>query len=218
MNYLFDQLLKGRRVLVSLYINPKLILVKNVIEKAVNTGRVVLIVDPKALLSKFQLIDTTRREVSYVEKLELSGDISLFNNVFIIEPNYFPKLVGAVNVLVTTSPRFSVKRLRGFTKVYLKKIHGSTYLIELTDTMERFRLRITGGFVEALENKPTGVLGRIYDVLRNGLMEYGELRVKDAVNLLKHELGLTKQQAYMYLRKLASEKFIEVKKGYISVY
>lgn len=218
LNYLLDQLLRGRRALISPFINAKLSLVKNLVERAVAAGRSVLIVDPQGLLARLQLVDLSRKGVFYAESLDFVKNTYPFSNFFILEPHYLPKLHGINDVLVTTHVR-SMAKLHGFyTRVYLKRLFGSTYLIELADTMERFRLRITGGVVEAVENKPSGFVGRVYEVLKNSLMEYGELKVKDAVNVLKHELGLTKQQALMYLRKLASERFIEVKKGYVTVY
>jgi len=58
---------------------------------------------------------------------------------------------------------------------------------------------------------------RAYSILRSYFIEFGALRVKDAVNALSKELMVDKAKAREVLQNLAKLHLINIRSGYIEV-
>lgn len=211
-------MITGRRVLVSHYANAKLAVVKAVLDSCLHWGLRTLVVDENLYMVKYGLVSLSSGNLLYAqreEELKPNVDVDL---AMFVEPSYAPRNPIFKNVLVTVTPSYGLRIPRFYARSVLKRVVGNVYLLELTDLLEKFRLHISGVKLAVLEDKPRGFLGVVLDVLRRSVYEFGELSVKDAVNIISRELGLDTSIARRYVYQLAEGRFIEVKKGRVIVY
>ncbi len=212
LDYIIERLSNGRRVLISHYLIPKLVL----IVKTVNTiDKNTIIYDEKHLLTRTKLVELIRDDVLVSDK---TNTPPRNYRVVYIEPTRFPWRIYNRDVLVTLTPgTYSFKIPNYYERIYLNKLGENLYELYIKETLERFRFRIKGYDI-VYEEKPGGLIGKAYDMLRKAMQDYGEIRVKDAVNILVFELGISKEKAREILSKLVIEKYIRVEKGFIIVY
>lgn len=212
LNYILQRISSGRKILLSHYLTPKLLLVI----KSINyINKETIVFDEKQYLIKTNLIEKLRNNTLVSNKLITPPEKY---RVIYIEPSRFPWKISNKDILVTLTPgtyRFKIPTY--YEKIYLNKLGENLYELYIRETLERFRIRI-GKNKLLYEEKPYGLLGEAYEILRKTLLEYGELRVKDALNILVFELGISKEKAREILSKLVIEKYIRVEKGSIIVY
>jgi len=206
-------LFEGKKVLVSHYLNLKLRLIAMGIN-AINKR--VLVVDENNYLVRTGVASLVGENATIIHKPLKSLPPGISSLVF-IEPSKPPRKTYVRNVLLTVTPSNKLRVPRYYSRVYLKELSNNLYELHFTDTMEKYRLRLRGlEFI--VEERPFGVYGRAYEVLRRAIVEYGELRIRDAVLVLTSELGLDKSRARIILSKLLSEKYFKVDKGRITIY
>lgn len=210
---IYEKLLTGRKALISHYMNAKMILVINAV-KHVSRHKKVLIVDPGNNLREEYLDNISENIIITYKYLEPPHDVS----VVMLEPEIPPYGLRAENILITLTPgnyRFRIPYR--FEKVFLKQAYYNTYELIFTNINERHRFRIKGHRILSVE-KPPGLLGAAYDILKKSMIEYGELTVKDATNILVKELGIDKREARKILSELILRKYIRVVHGFINLY
>jgi len=206
-----EKLLRGRRALISHYLVAKLVLVV----EAVNRVEGVVVVDPNGFLEKTGVINRVKDAVLITNT---ATGIPRDKTLVLIEPSFPLTGLHNKNILATLTPgNYKLRLPSYYERVYVNKLGENIYELFFKETSERFRFRITGGAV-VFEDKPSGIAGRAYEVLRNALVEYGEIRARDAVNIISHELGVDKNTARSLLYKLVSEKYARVVKGRVIVY
>jgi len=209
---LIERLAHGRRALISHYLLPKLILVVQVINA---TGGNTIVVDANHFLERTGLISGVSDEALLVDTL---ATFPRDKNLVLIEPPILPARISSRNILITLTPgSFKFKLPSYYERIYLNKLGGDLYELFIKESNEKYRLRFVEGRV-ILEEKPSGLAGRAYEVLKNALVEYGELGVRDAVRILAHELSLDRDRARELLYKLVSEKYIKLVKGKLTFY
>ncbi|MEM1555411.1 MAG: hypothetical protein QXM54_02640 [Desulfurococcaceae archaeon] len=215
---LINRLTTGKRVLISHYINAKLALSKAVIDSLLLRDMKILVVDENLYMTKYGLLESETPNLTYVQKNSGFNKNTYVDLALFIEPNFIPKPVFSQNILVTVTPKYRLRIPKYYSISYLKKIVGNKYFLEFRDYGERFRIIVSGLDIDVADDKPHGLLGTILDVLRRSMLEYGELSVKDAVNIVHHELGLENSVARRMIYRLASEKYLEIRKGRVIVY
>jgi len=207
-----ERFLHGRRALISHYLVAKLALVVEAVNRAEG---VVVVVDPSGLLEKTGMISRVK-DVALI--ITTATSIPRDKSLVLIEPGFPLTRLHNKNILATLTPGNYKPRLPSYyERIYVNKLSENLYELFFKETSERFRFRITGDAV-VFEDKPSGIAGRAYEVLKNALVEYGEIRTRDAVNIISHELGVDKNTARSLLYKLVSEKYAKVVKGRVIVY
>lgn len=208
------RLLAGRKALLSHYLSAKLRLVVHFAGN--HPSERVVIFDEGGLLAKTGLIDSLSSRVLVSSNLSVIPPQDY--GLIYLEPSMAPPRLDNRDVLITLAPRsYKFKLPRGFDKLYLRRVEDYVYMLTLGSTMERYRLRITARGVELLE-RPVGLYGRAYELVRSAIMEYGELSVRDAVGLIARELGVSAEQARRILSKLVSDKYVRVSRGLVAIY
>ncbi|ADI32407.1 hypothetical protein [Staphylothermus hellenicus] len=210
---IYEKLLTNKKALISHYMNAKIILVLNAV-KHVSRNKKILLVDPGDILGEKYLVDIPENIIITYKFLEPPRDMV----VVVFEPEILPYKLNIENILITLTPgNYSFKIPRSYTKIFLKQIQHSIYELLFTDNNERYRVRIGENKVFLVE-KPPGILGRAYEILRESMIEYGELTVKDAAIILSKELGVNKVEARKILSELVLRKYIRVVHGFINLY
>lgn len=96
----------------------------------------------------------------------------------------------------------------------MMRVSGRVF--ELSSPLFTIRLVVSPSGV-----RPASAPGRLYEkalrVLREALIDYGELRVRDAVDVLSHELGVGRRDARRVLAVLVDKGYIRVESGYIII-
>ncbi len=204
---LINRLLRGRWVLVSHYMNPKLILIHAVVQKV--NGQI-LIVDPHNYYASLlgRLGEEPRENTIIVDKYIAGG----YGHVILVEPGEIP-WIREYNALATLTPNTGIRVPRIYKKAWIKKA-GDTYQLMLGGEEARFKISRGGiidygGLSEAEE--------KALEILRNAMIEYGELTTHDAAVLLSAELGLQRQEARRIMSRLVEKKYLSIRKGYLNL-
>jgi hypothetical protein len=210
---IYSNMLSGRKAIISHYLNAK---IKIILEAIRSTGWKTIIYDPRNILIRH-----------YTEKIP--DNIPVINKYVEIPENYhlvaleiqipLKKLFSRRNnTLITLTPgNYYFKTPREYVKIIIDKVGGEEYLLKFIDTGEKYRLRISSGGVSIVE-KPEGLVGEAYILLKNSMIEYGELTVKDAVLILRKELGIDRVEARRILSELVMRKYIKIIHGLINLY
>jgi hypothetical protein len=193
---IYSNILSGKKIILSHYLNAK---IRIVLEAIMSTGRETVIYDPRNILLRH-----------YTEKIP--DNIPVINKCVEIPENYhlvaleiqipLKKLFNRRNnTLITLTPgNYYFKTPREYVKIIISKVGENEYLLKFIDTGEKYRLRIDSEGVSIVE-KPEGLIGEAYILLKNSMIEYGELTVKDAILIFRKELGIDRVEA----RKILSE-------------
>lgn len=143
----------------------------------------------------------------------LTQPIQDIHRLVIIEPRTIKTYhILPENTVILTSPR-TIRRLpRYWFRAKTKRVAGNEYIIQ-GDINERIML------LDNLEIKtveaPPGIKGEALEILRNAIIDYGELTIKDATMILAHELGIDKGEARKILVELARKRYIRVEHGHV---
>ncbi len=132
-----------------------------------------------------------------------------------IEPLKTPFIKDYRNIIVSTYPRSRVKKYRGWRKAVLRRLEGNDFIL-YTETGGA-RLTISVSYI-GYANPPTGLYGEALKLLRRGIVDYGSLTTRDALDILCYNLGLKRDEARKVIAYLVSKRFIDIKKGELIVY
>jgi len=206
---LLEYLVKNRKLLISHYVNIKLRIVIDIVNSIENRY---VIVDSRNLLVKTNLLEDLRKDTVLVtDKIPVETGFT----VIVLEPTSLKNVYIHENILVTTSPLYKrIQYLKLFKPVYVTRIYGNLYEVFIKENMEKYRLRLVKDKL-VYEDKPPGLTGRAYDIVRNAILEYGELTVKDVVNMLIRELGVSKIEARRILYRLVAERYLKIVKNHV---
>ncbi|MEM4723172.1 MAG: hypothetical protein QXJ42_05220 [Desulfurococcaceae archaeon] len=208
-----NSIFRNKKVIISHYLNPKLKLIVYVLN---NIDGKIIVFDENNYLNKTGLIENIHRDVIISNNIQINPPVDY--GLIYIEPSFIPRRLRNRNVLVTITPiGFKTRIPRFYSRIYLNKVSENIYQINLLETNEKYRFRIIDNSIEFID-KPEGVYGKVYSIIRNNILEYGELSIKDAVNIVSKELGVSKEYARKLISKLVVEKYIRVEKGFLSIY
>ena len=212
---IYGALLEGRVLISSRDVNALLKLCFSLLEVVVSRGLRVYILDEKGIASRYIPIDIAEKAVFVMSHEEAcrNGDKLLI----VLLPRYVKRFIKCKQgkiILLTTRAGFE---LPGFTKYQLKRIPGtSEYVMKSLTTGVTYRLRFTNTGIVEVESPP-GLLGKAYDVIKETLVNYGEVSIRDGVVILSRELGVDRKTARGILIKLARGRYIRVAKGRIEL-
>ncbi len=119
------------------------------------------------------------------------------------------------NVIVYVTPPIKLK-LYNWSKARLKRVYGKEFLL-ITSRGSRLRLVIDVNYIGVVES-PQGILGRALNILRKGIVEYGELTLRDAIDLISYNLGISRNEARKILGLLIQKKYVEKQKKNLIIY
>lgn len=209
-----EHLTRGRWILISHYMWAKIILALELASR-ISRREPVVIIDQRNLFTPERLAQLRIRGDQ--EKIIITNKNIAphgINNLIILEPPVFPWKLYTRNILVTTTPGSGLKIPRNYRRAYLKKIHENLY--QLVVGNESFRIVIGSGRIQE-KPAPPGSLGKAYNVLREAMLEYGELTVRDAIIILEKEMDITRSEARKILSDLLLKKYIKVVHGKINL-
>ena len=155
-----------------------------------------------------------RIEASLPENIVLlTHPVQDIDRLVIIEPRTIKTYhILPENTVILTSPR-TIRRLpRDWFKAKIKRVTGHEYIIQ-GDINERIVL-LNNLEIKTVE-APPGIKGEALEILRNAIIDYGELTIKDATIILAHELGINKGEAREILVELARKRYIRVEHGHV---
>ena len=201
---------RGKWVITSHYLVPKILLVHKVIEYKARYGNV-LVIDPQ---------NQYTRTISMIQVSSLSENIVVadtyipgrYEAIAVIEPETYNEPKNR-NIIVTRTPGSSARIPRYYYKASISRA-GEEYIARIRG--EEIRFRIIGGDI-VVEPALSPELREAYTLLRNAMMEYGELTVRDAVFILSRELGYTKDEARKILGRLTEKKYLRITRGLINI-
>ncbi len=140
------------------------------------------------------------------------GDAVLYIYIDPYKP-FLPKHTG--NVIVMVKPRSGLKAFYGWKRVYLKRVEGREFILKHGSITQRVVISVD---YIGLAKSPRGFLGKALNVLRRGVVDYGSLSVREAVELLMYGLGIRKDEARNVLKELVKRRYVEVKEKEVIVY
>jgi hypothetical protein len=208
MNPLIEDLTRGWKVVYTHYAGVMAKLASLIVKAS--DKPVVLVDEKNIILNHIPLDDVESGKV-------ITGLAQGAARVIIVEPDRIPFLGGSVeNIIVFTTPRPGLRIPRVFEKTYIVKA-GDEYVYFNKKSFLKIRFRILGDKLVVIE-KPPGMLGEGLEALKNAMLTYGELTVKDAVFILAKELGVGKNEARRILSQLVLRKYVRVVKGKVNLY
>ncbi len=116
------------------------------------------------------------------------------------------------NTVILTRPRTIRRFPRDWCRAKIKRVTGHEYIIQ-GDINERIVL-LNNLEIKTVE-APPGIKGEALEILRNAIIDYGEITVKDATIILAHELGIDKGEARKILVELARKRYVRVEHGHV---
>ncbi|QOR94388.1 hypothetical protein IMZ38_07265 [Thermosphaera chiliense] len=208
MNPLLEDLMTGWKVVYTHYAGVAAKLASLVVEAS---DKPVGLVDEKNIILPYiPLEDVESGKV-------LTGPVQGAGRIIIVEPDRIPFLGGLVeNVIVFTTPGSGLRVPRVFEKAYISKA-GDEYVYLNKKSFLKIRFKILGDRLVVIE-KPFGILGEGLEALKNAMLTYGELSVKDAVFILTKQLGVGKNEARRILSQLVLRKYVKIVKGKVNLY
>lgn len=131
----------------------------------------------------------------------------------IIDPRTIPHAyILPANTVVLATPGTIRRKPRDWLRARIKRVADNEYIVE-GDINERIHL---GRNLEIKPvESPPGIKGEALEILRNAVIDYGEITVKDAVIILAHELGIDKAEARKIVLDLARKRYVRIEHGHV---
>jgi len=213
-------LLRGKWILVGHEAWAKDLLVAYLVLHASRDGHVYIEAhrswrtDLLGILSEKIVGDAVLENIFLVDHIRLDriGDARL---LVYIEPAKTPYIRERINVVVSTTPGSGVKRYYGWRKALLKRVGEREFLLVTSD--RRYRITLSPDYI-GYAKPPQGVYGEALKLLRRGIVEYGSLTTRDAIDIIAYNLGVKRDQARKILGYLVEKGYIAIRKGELLVY
>ncbi len=204
----------GRWILRSHYMNAKIAIVLNIAFYKSVKGRVLIIDWENNLTPIIERIEVRGKPENILITGETPRDMGDAENILVLEPRKTPLDIHNRNILITTTPGRKIWIPRIYRKAYITR-YDEEYKLRTGE--EEYRFRLNG--INIIEiDKPPGRLGEAYSLLRESILEYGELRVRDVVFILSKNLGISRDEARRILSELTRRKYIGVRKGIVEIW
>jgi len=114
---------------------------------------------------------------------------------------------------------FTTQRIRApgsFTRHYLRRLEWGVYAFETPGEAWRVVLTVKGSrVVEGTGLTP--VEEKALDLIKNAMLEYGELKVGDALFIIERGLGVSRDAARKIFSKLVSIRYLRVRGGVVEL-
>ncbi len=200
------KLTRGKWIIISHYMNPKLLLIHKTVKQVEGPA---LIIDPGKLYeSLLGRIDEYPENIIITQE-EITGSYVL---TVYIEPVRIP-WGRSGNIIVTKTPGEGLRTPKNYRKAWIRRV-GENY--ELRIGYETIRFKISSGElipVKDLNKREEEAL----ELLREAMIEYGELTTRDTVVLLASSMDIPRSEARRILSSLVQKKYLSIRKGYINL-
>ncbi|WP_440058918.1 hypothetical protein ACSU1N_03750 [Thermogladius sp. 4427co] len=121
---------------------------------------------------------------------------------------------GSENVIIFSTKR--VKSPPSYTRHYLRRVDWGVYSFETPGEGERVVITLDKGVLREGSGL-TVVEEKALELVKEAMINYGELKVGDVVFIISRELGVTKERAREILSKLVARRYLRVRKGSIEL-
>lgn len=216
LNDILYELSRGKNIVISYLTNAMIKLSFLVALNIIRENREVAVVDESNYIARYIPLELVENIHAVDSIEEACGDEKSFLIVFM--PKNMRKLIycRAQDILVFANP-IKLHGFKEYVKYYLERINEEDeYVLSSPSRGSIYRFRIRENKLELVE-KPPGILGQAYDVIKNTASTYGDLTIKDALIVLVKETGLDKKHARNILVNLAKRGYIRVHKGKITL-
>ncbi|RLG83134.1 MAG: hypothetical protein DRO40_05605 [Thermoprotei archaeon] len=132
-----------------------------------------------------------------------------------IDPIKTPFITKKLNVIVSTYPTSKVKKYFGWRKAILKRAGERDFIMSIEG--KRIRITLSPDYI-GYSSPPQGIYGEALNLLRKGIVEYGFLSTRDALDIISYNLGIKREQARKILAYLVEKGYITIKKREVLVY
>lgn len=119
------------------------------------------------------------------------------------------------NVIVFTTPISRLRFPRIFERAIISKAEND-YIYFNKRKLLKIRFRILDDDLVIID-KPYGTVGKAYELLKDSMMTYGDLSLRDAMFILTNELKIDKTDARRILDQLVRRKYVKIVKGKINL-
>ncbi len=168
---------------------------------------------------KGNVVNNARLENIYVIEGARSWSAGPGEYLILIDPSSLPNPREVYNALASTSPEgakeASVKRLYPWRKAYLKRLYGSEFSIRVRDTS--LRVTISLSYV-GLSQPIEGAYREALRMLRQGIVDYGALSIKDALDIISYGMNVKRSNAREILSELIKRGYITISDGRLIVH
>ncbi|MEM2024977.1 MAG: hypothetical protein QXW94_01645 [Desulfurococcaceae archaeon] len=212
---LFELLIYGRNMLISHYASSLIKLSILVIKEALIKDMSVGLFDERGTIVKYIPQELLQRATVYSNTSELPIGKDFLAILYLPGDGRALKGCKSENVLALVKPG-QVAKLVNYTKHYLSRLTRNLYQLKCLNKGISVVFTFSTDDIEIIE-KPPGIYGKAYEVLKTTMATYGTLTIKDAVLVLSKELGLEKRNARTILIHLARRQYIRVIKGRINL-
>ncbi|MEM1638834.1 MAG: hypothetical protein QXJ69_01985 [Desulfurococcaceae archaeon] len=206
----------GRNIVMSYLTNTMFKMLFTIVSNAIREKRELVVVDESKYVARYIPLELVESILVVNNIEEACNEENLFSIVFM--PRDLRKLTycRARDVLVFTKP-IRIHNFREYVKYYLEKVaEGNEYVLKSPTKGVTYRFKISKGKLELIE-KPAGILGQAYEIIKNTMSMYGDTTVRDIVVILTKEIGVDKKEARKILVDLARRGYIRVHKGRITL-
>lgn len=207
-----EQVLREKSAILSYSLNAMLKFAFTLVSTALERNLSVSVVDERGYFERYAPLELVERIV-ITNNLENACD-NTNTLVIVFAPKRLCGLLRcrAMNVVIFTR-YFGVRGLGDYIKYYLKRVPGTDeYMLICYEKNIHVRISLELSGVKVVGPLP-GIYGKTYEVLKNALLTYGEMRVKDAILVVSKELGVDKKHARLIVVALARRGYLKVVKG-----
>ncbi|MEM0506918.1 MAG: hypothetical protein QXW58_06665 [Thermosphaera sp.] len=207
MNPLIEDLTTGWKIIQTHYMN----LVAKLIYHVARASS-----DPLVLIDEKNIILPALQR-SGLEPGKLTTELSpTSRRLVIVEPSRLPLFNGYLeNVIVFTTPISRLRFPRIFERAIISKAEND-YIYFNKRKLLKIRFRILDDDLVIID-KPYGTVGKAYELLKDSMMTYGDLSLRDAMFILTNELKIDKTDARRILDQLVRRKYVKIVKGKINL-
>lgn len=210
MDKILRELSHGHNVIVGHHATAKLALASSLAIYN-QAWRSVVVVGPEELLRglKVEAFKEDRVLMSSDMAFEIAGDAMYI----LLEPGSLPHPRAGADVTALSTPGALPRIPRGYRRFRLYEAGPSEFVIRSIagDFSDRFVVS------EGMAREAGERYGRVLDVLRRAMLDFGELRVRDATFILMRELSVDRRVAMKLLGELARRKMIRVRSGRVEL-
>jgi hypothetical protein len=210
LSHIYRKMTWGKWAIISHNMNAKLALLYNYIIRSASTRRII-IVDPwnytdRIIMSLPQKLQDKIIITGEDKALQAPGNTT----IILVEPRFFP--FEQANIIATATPgEHHVPR--NYRRIRIRDA-GDHYIVSIGG--EEYRVKIQG--TKITEEKLSGELEQTYELIREAMIEYGELTVRDTVFLVSKSLSIDRNKARRIIQQLVEKKYLRINKGTINIY
>lgn len=165
----------------------------------------------EAVLENIFLIQLDTKILQHNSLIRSGGDDNV--HVLLYEPPFIPSFCSKNCIVLKTPPL--KKKIKFCRTASLTHVCDQEYLLK--SGFSKVRIVISPKYI-GVSRELNGKTAKALDLLRRSIVDYGELTIKDAIEILAYNLGIKKDEARKILGLLVEKEYVKVDKKHIIVY